>query len=527
MADFDGGPRAGIARGSSRTAAATDRRVDGDRGRPLARRSPPPLRAKRRFLNGSLGITRLLQPSTSELRARLAAGVFLSIGGPAVVLGMLDALTAPDIEYRLLGLAFTLAGANLLAAALCLLLPGLTATWGRTVGISASVAGVAIGIYLTASQLGDPTAERLLLWSLIVVASATTVTLLPRADSPVPIILPDSVHRTGVTPAYAGQRLQTASARAVDSARAPAQRVMVSRLLASAGVSASLVLGIFQFWYSNDYVPSALGAALTISAHMQDVGVTGGLIVVTADVTLKNATNTRVQVISSLVTVTRSAVSTSRDATDRTFEDASGRALQTTAEALTPYSLAVRYARNSAEEVVETGRVVPDGWSFEPGEEYSGRFTSYVPNNSASSVVHLFVDIVVAKGLHLWLADSASYGPRLVSSNPYEYEVSEWPIQRLSHIRALTRGDQAATVVVLLTEPAAEAAAESRRLPGLYVCIDRRNRLNATYAQHVDQLCPGGKRQHDLAVFYGVLRDFTAYDLALPGAAGPTAASAP
>jgi hypothetical protein len=297
--------------------------------------------------------------------------------------------------------------------------------------------------------------------------------------------------------------------------------------LSSAGVSATLLWGFFQFWYDKDYVPGNLGAALAISGDLQETGGDAESRIFSLTMRLKNTTGTRVQVMASLFKVT--LVTTATEAGDTN----GGRFLQTSIQSLlaqTPTEdlqrVASRYYHEASTQVVQVGKVLPDRWNFEPREEYSRRLSVELPPES-HGLLRLSVNIVASKGIRVNLATDPDYGPKFVSPGPYSYIVTEWPLRSVSAIQSLTHGDQAVTVVFLL-EQGATSPYGSTGLPALYVCIDEAARLNDDSARRGDLLCPGNNAHQDrLGEYYGLIQASTSYDLTVnSGRAGTPSSEA-
>jgi hypothetical protein len=432
----------------------------------------------------------------------LAAGLaLLPVAVFALWLGLLDTYSALGFQYRVLGFIFAVAGASTLAGSLSALVPKFRRTWVRPVGVLGGVSGVGIGAVLFLGELGDPRVGWLLLWGLVVVVCSVAV---------------------------AG--LVVATTRMDGDAGAPSigSGMRLTRALASAGLSASLVWGVFEFWYSNAYVPGSLGAALAISTDFKEMSNGAGHRMVTADVHFKNSTGTKVEVISSLYKITAANTVVARaSGTDDTplfqeFRAADARS-GAGAEALpapAPITSASvsRDAGERAGRVIQFGKVIPDSWYFEPGEEYSTRVTAAV-SKEAGDVLHLSLQVFAAKGVRLNLAPP-DLEPYLVTypvpnnGGLVAYVVSDWPISQLSHLRGLTRGDQAATIVVLLQS--GQTADEYPALPALYVCIDRANRIDRQTARYGAQLCPANDHyQGKMREFYGLVSSSASYDLPL------------
>jgi hypothetical protein len=428
----------------------------------------------------------------------VSALILSLIGGFAAVLGASDVYSAVGLQYRLLGLLFLVAGAIILTAAFMVVTPAFRRSWGRVSGLVAGALGSSVGGFMFAYQIGYPHTERLVLWSAIFLAS---------------MLAAFTIHT--LTPRRA--RSTKPDRKAIGTASA------LVGLLSSAGVSATLLWGFFQFWYDRNYVPGTLGAAVAVSGDLQEGGSNGGMRAFSVGVKLKNTAGTRVQVMASLFKVTLvSTVAEARNTNDGHFLQTSTQVLgQKPTEDL--QGAASRYYHEASTQVVQVGKVLPDRWTFEPGEEYSRSLTVELPADS-QGLLRLSVNIVASKGIRVNLAKHPDYGPRIVSPRPYSYVVTEWPLTRLSTIQSLTRGDQAATIVFLL-EQAATSPSTSSELPALYVCIDQATRLNDDFALRTDLLCPGNAYQSKLGEYYGLIQAATSYDFPVNSARAVTPSS--
>jgi hypothetical protein len=213
--------------------------------------------------------------------------VFAAIGLFATVFGLVDALSARGGQYRLVGLAFALAGLSMCSASGCHAYVPLRAKVGRSIGLLAGLAGTLVGGYLLLMQIRGPQSEstvRLCLWSTIILASTAAT-----------IVAWVSTSRVAETQ----YRIKTLAA-----------------TVASAG-AISVAFGGIQWWYTNQYLPGAVGPALSIKTELKEQirpqhAVTQAPAdpymyprVFQARVTIRNTSKTMVRVISSIYTAER------------------------------------------------------------------------------------------------------------------------------------------------------------------------------------------------------------------------------
>src|SRR5512144_275932 len=235
----------------------------------------------------------------------LAALLFMPVGLFAAWFGAWDAFSARELQYRLLGIVFMFAAITIGAATTCLFHPRWSRTYCREAAVLAGMAGVGVGIYLLAMQLTAPGTSTgwsfslaAIPWAAIVVASLGAVGLAWRATARAATDLPHDA-----VPADEGVKADSAT-------RSEGSRGM--RILAkgfvSLGVSASLLWGAAQFWYTNQYLPGTVDAALSISSELKELPLSGaktGDRIFVGRIAIKNVSTTKVQVVSSVYSVVR------------------------------------------------------------------------------------------------------------------------------------------------------------------------------------------------------------------------------
>lgn len=408
-----------------------------------------------------------------------AANVLLPLGLFAAILGGWDASSAQGDQERLLGIIFALAGFTMLAAGVCLLTRTWRDEWGRPLGIIAGAAGVGVGLYFAVSQLGYPGATLLgipigrgrVFWFGVTLMAAAAVAIwrLPRPDSAA------TTHGGSLGVTDQGQDGGSRRARTV------------ATVLASVGALVTLLFGFLQFWYTNQYLPGKGGTALAVTSNLKELESghqTGMNRIFAATLKIKNISSTRTQILSSLYTITGVVVAEA----DKRDEPFFSRAVQESSPLPAPDWRASRYSEEDNYDLLKFGDVVPEGWYFEPEEDYSTQIILSVPRETASNYQFLRVeiDLSVAKGSRLIpdFGGSRTYPQELVVNAKRDrtrYIVTEQPIKPLSQIDRMTRGTHAyASVVDLRTE----------KVPFFYICIDDAERFEeADNPRAVRDLC--------------------------------------
>ena len=424
----------------------------------------------------------------------LAASIFIMLGLPIGFLGLWDLSSALTLEYRLLGLVFVVVAAAMLAAAYCISYKELRYAWGFTIGASAGVLGVGVGLYLFISQWGYPHRRLVILWGIFTAFSTLSLLLLPRSDPKVSTPDGNTAPRA-TSPPEINPRRWSAFTKAV----------------ASLGISATLIWGAMEFWYSNQYIPSTLGAALVISPTFKDVGPLGGLRVFSVEVVVKNTSSTKVRVLTSLYKVegARNTELVKSDASFFSQFDTVGRGRTVS-----------RFHDGDTEDIVQFGKLLEDNWYFEPGEELRTQLLIYVPPHKYDRL-RFIADIVVAKGSRLILEEQSHDDSTIKITHddrhPYDMQLSvrEWPLKQVSNIRGITKGRHAVDIIVLLVGRMQNATRNISGYPTLLVCIDQADRnLQAIAKADPKAVCPDKKSYRDeLQDFYGMIRTSTEYEV--------------
>src|SRR4051794_31818148 len=160
-----------------------------------------------------------------------AAMLFGAVGVFAFWVGLLDVLSAANLQYKLIGLAFAVAGLALLTGSAVLLRKRWRCTHGRIAAVAAGVAGAFVGIYLLVMQYRAPVLAPSRLppfpawvpWAGLVAASVAGAVL--------------GWWSTGE---YADDQVTWAA---------------VSKRLVAGGLSVTVLFAGMQWWYTQQYQP--------------------------------------------------------------------------------------------------------------------------------------------------------------------------------------------------------------------------------------------------------------------------------
>jgi hypothetical protein len=393
----------------------------------------------------------LIRPSTPGM-ASVAAVLFGAVGAFAFWLGMLDSLSAANFQYKLIGLAFAIAGLTMLTGSAVLARKPWRYTHGRVTTVAACVAGVFIGGYLLLMQYRAPglSPSRVppfpawVPWAAIVVASVAAGVLGWRSTK-------DHV---------ADQVTWTA----------------ISGRLFAGGLSVTVLFGGVQWWYSQQYKPGTIAAALTVTTELrpapamteENVGETSDPHMYEGTITIENVSDTKVQVVASLFQVTTATYDLRKPIPGINQVDEQRQAVACFLEELAPvtdpecdepgiyeygqfsagdpraqddFSIS-RTSRLASSQTLQLGHVVGDGSWLEPAEELQHNLVVHVPEHEESSEspnlreLHLSAWLAVAQGSRLVLERAPSHGPEMVpqalmSNEEYrDYKEAQARVQR-------------------------------------------------------------------------------------------------
>jgi hypothetical protein len=362
--------------------------------------------------------------------AGVAAVLFGVIGVFAFWLGLLDFLSAADFQYKLIGLAFAVAGLVLLAGGAVLAREPWRRKRGRVAAVGAGVAGVFVGGYLLLMQYRAPG-------------------LSPRRLPPFPSWVPwAAIGVVSVAAAVLGWR--STKAHAAEQLTWSA----VSGRLFAGGLSVTVLFGGVQWWYTQQYQPGTIAAALTVTTELrpaqatadENAGEPSDGHMFEGAITVKNVSSTKVLIVSSLYQVT-AVTHDLRDEIDGINDvDRERQQVACFLEELAPvtdpecdqphiyqygqfsagdpraqdvYPIS-RTSQPSAFRTLQLGHIVADGSWLEPEEAFQHNLVVHVPEHEASSEspgleeLQLSARLAVAQGSRLVLERVPSHGPEMV-----------------------------------------------------------------------------------------------------------------
>jgi hypothetical protein len=205
--------------------------------------------------------------------------------------------------------------------------------------------------------------------------------------------------------------------------------------LARAGTGAvglvGTILAAWQFWYTNDYVPSHSGANVTVTARLEVLPQSGPFSNVRATLSAVNRGDTKITVVGSVYTLTGSRmIERNRPPRMRPLDVFDG---------LIPDPQVVRFSRYTTEEgaprAIATGKFIGDRQDLEAGQETSRKLTFSFPSGYYN-VIRIRAQVFAIRGLRLSLTD-----PVEIVACPNRGRVfSFWPIADDSWVRDLVEG---------------------------------------------------------------------------------------
>jgi hypothetical protein len=370
----------------------------------------------------------LIRPSTPSA-AWVAAVLFGAVGVFASWLGLLDLLSAANLQYKLIGLAFAIAGSTMLAGSAVLAREPSRRRHGRVAAVAACVAGVFVGGYLLLMQYRAPglSPSRLpfvpawVPWAAIVVVSVAAGVLGWRSTK--------------------------------DHAADQVTWTAISGRLFAGGVSVTVLFGGVQWWYTQQYQPGTIAAALTVTTELrpapamteENVGETSDPHMYEGTITIENVSDTKVQIVASLFQVTTLTHGLRIPIPGINQMDEERQAVACFLEELAPVSdpecdqpgiyrygqfsagdpraqddFAIsRTSQLTASQTLQLGHIVGDGSWLEPAEVLQHNLLVHVPEHEESRSpalreLHLSAWLAVAQGSRLVLERVPSHGPEMV-----------------------------------------------------------------------------------------------------------------
>ncbi|WP_448624931.1 hypothetical protein [Geodermatophilus sp. URMC 64] len=219
----------------------------------------------------------------------MAAVIFGAIGVFTFWVGLLDFLSAANLQYKLIGFAFAVAGLVLLTGSAVLGREQWRRKRGRVAAVTAGIAGAFVGGYLLLMQYRAPglSPSRLppfpawVPWAGIAVASVAGAVLGWMS-----------------TKGHADEQVWTAFGKPVFAG----------------GLSVTVLLSGVQWWYTQQYQPNATPAALTVTTELRPAASASTAAgaedmpnphMFEGTITVKNVSDAKVQIVASLYLVTR------------------------------------------------------------------------------------------------------------------------------------------------------------------------------------------------------------------------------
>jgi hypothetical protein len=340
--------------------------------------------------------------------------------------GLLDVLSAATLQYQLVGLAFAVAGLTLFTGSAVLLRKRWRGTHGRIAAVAAGVAGALVGIYLLLMQYRAPG-------------------LAPSRLPPFPAWVPWAGL---VAASVAGAILGWWSTREyVDSQM---KWTALGSRLAAGGLSITVLFAGVQWWYTQQYQPGTIAAALTVTTELKPAtneGDTSDPHLVEGTIRVKNVSDAKIQIVASLYQVTKVTQTARPEVPGVNAVDAERQAVACFLEELAPVTdpecdepnirdydgfsagdpqaqddwWISRTGQVAAVQTLQMGPVVGDRSWLEPKEEFQTNVLVHVPEEQAGAsrpsdlnTLEMWVWFAVAQGSRLVLEPVPSHSPEMV-----------------------------------------------------------------------------------------------------------------
>ncbi|SMO95580.1 hypothetical protein SAMN06273567_10913 [Geodermatophilus aquaeductus] len=341
-------------------------------------------------------------------------------------MGLLDVLSAADLQYKLIGLAFVVAGLALFTGTAVLVRKRWWCTHGRIAAVAAGVAGALVGIYLLVMQYRAPG-------------------LAPSRLPPLPAWVPWA----GIVAAsVAGVVLGWWSTREyVDS---QVKWTALGTRLAAGGLSVTVLFAGVQWWYTQQYQPGTIAAALTVTTELTPASSEGDRSdphQFEGTIRIENVSDTKVQIVASLYQVTKVTQTARPEIPGVNAVDAERQAVACFLEELAPVTdrecdepgirefggfssgdpqaqddwPISRTGRATAVQTLQMGQILGDRSWLEPKEEYQTNVLIHVPEEQAVAggpfeldTLEMWAWLAVAQGSRLVLQPVPSHSPEMV-----------------------------------------------------------------------------------------------------------------
>lgn len=379
--------------------------------------------------------------------------VFALIGLFAVAVGSHDAFAAVEVGSRFGGLLLLLAGVALVSTAVALMIPALE--WAPTAAIFVAPVGFMIGLSFIVAQLVSVDRDRTPVWAAILIGAGVATVVVHRIrKGSGEEWTPSGLALALLVFAYLhfrrgehDERVIIWAAIAIASALA-AYQLWVARPPDLSGLSLRTVLGVFgvfslgavvsgaQLWYTSQYVPAHQAPSLTAESKLRQLPDASGLEAARLTLTVSNTSQTQARILGSVYRVSATRLLPALRETDA----------EVARQARRPEVLGLpvlRYRREANWDLVQTGRVLPEGYWLDPGEKFSTSALVYVPHGRYD-VLRSQAVLLIAKGGALTVDVSRVHVRpfrRLFGQLAWGVE-ARWAIDDTSWFRDLTRANR-------------------------------------------------------------------------------------
>lgn len=274
----------------------------------------------------------------SSIRTRATIAWLAALGAAATVVGGHDTIVGTEVNVRVWGTCVLAAGVVLMAGA-----AGLRGgrPLGRALAMIAALLGIALGaLTFMAQAVNDEPDHRLAYWAAVILLCA----------------------------------LSARRVRALTPPTERAQSIWSQLPFLKSAVSVGVLISVGQFWYTSIYLPTTAPASLTLESTLKKVGETDTRLVVKGSVTIRNTSDTRVNVLASSLDLHGQTVMDS-DLDHEQLRDAVKSADRLAAPP------AEQFAAVESQTLLSHRRLTGDGFYFEPGEVMTVPITTWIPKD--------------------------------------------------------------------------------------------------------------------------------------------------
>jgi hypothetical protein len=386
-----------------------------------------------------------LWPFTDSWRSRFSSWrlLLLFMGAPVFVIGLIDLISAGDLEARALGLLLFIVGGLTCAAGIIsdvsLKLVQLAATAGMVTGLFFFVAARPdLGmLWPTIACIGGLLGG--CLCGIVAVQSsrrrASDAATAPTGDVGRPANASNGTGRS-------------------TSPRKPAGSSSRDVIVTSVATLAAAIVALVGTWYAASYVPAVTFPALNVTAEVEDISESADMLAVPIVVTAKNAGTRTLRLLQSYYQVHGLQVTPTADPVSRTAMEAPF--LEGDYDGpVQRFSLGTTTTTNN---VIQGGRAFEDGAGLVPNEEITSRVLVYVPKEWKNfQSLRVIVDIASVREDQVPLASEPSADPYINANVKCWEPISEeedgqsvpcteietaWPVEQNSLLERIVRSPQ-------------------------------------------------------------------------------------